>query len=120
MRGDLSLQDTVSRLPWCFAAGWAAVALLRWAARPRAAASIDVGTPERDVEPEEGAYGRDALQRIFLLRHVAESGEDDEPAAGDVRRGACGRTEKRAQTKLRRVGPLTLPTYKYMTCRKRC
>jgi hypothetical protein len=34
-RGDLPLSDVAGRLPWCLAAGWAAVALLRWAARPR-------------------------------------------------------------------------------------
>ena len=35
LRGDLSGDDVVVRLPWCLAAGWAAVALLRWAAAPR-------------------------------------------------------------------------------------
>ncbi|WNV76445.1 hypothetical protein [Geodermatophilus sp. DSM 44513] len=34
LRGDLSTEDVVSRLPWCLAAGWGAVALLRWAATP--------------------------------------------------------------------------------------
>ena len=35
LRGDLSGDDVVVRLPWCLAAGWGAVALLRWAATPR-------------------------------------------------------------------------------------
>ncbi|RBY75105.1 hypothetical protein DQ238_20540 [Geodermatophilus sp. TF02-6] len=35
LRGDLGPEDVVARLPWCLAAGWAAVALLRWAATPR-------------------------------------------------------------------------------------
>ena len=39
LRGDLSVEEVTGRLPWCFAAGWGAVALLRWAATPRAAAS---------------------------------------------------------------------------------
>jgi hypothetical protein len=34
-RGDLSLSDVAGRLPWCLAAAWGAVALLRWASRPR-------------------------------------------------------------------------------------
>jgi hypothetical protein len=35
MRGDLPIDEVAARLPWCLAAGWGAVALLRWAARPR-------------------------------------------------------------------------------------
>jgi hypothetical protein len=35
LRGDLGTEDVVTRLPWCLAAGWGAVALLRWAATPR-------------------------------------------------------------------------------------
>jgi hypothetical protein len=35
LRGSLSPQDVVARLPWCLLAGWGAVALLRWAAQPR-------------------------------------------------------------------------------------
>ncbi len=34
-RGDLALDDVTGRLPWCFLAGWGAVALLRWATTPR-------------------------------------------------------------------------------------
>ncbi len=50
MRGDLSGGDVVVRLPWCLAAGWGAVALLRWAAAPRqpahpSPADDDPGTP---------------------------------------------------------------------------
>jgi hypothetical protein len=37
LRGDLALQDVMSRLPWCLLAGWVAVALLRWASQPRGA-----------------------------------------------------------------------------------
>ena len=35
LRGDLAVHDVVTRLPWCLAAGWGVVALLRWAAAPR-------------------------------------------------------------------------------------
>ena len=39
LRGDLGTHDVVTRLPWCLAAGWGVVALLRWAATPRPSAS---------------------------------------------------------------------------------
>ncbi len=35
LRGDLGTDDVATRLPWCLAAGWGVVALLRWAAAPR-------------------------------------------------------------------------------------
>jgi hypothetical protein len=35
LRGDLTTEEMVSRLPWCLAAGWGAVALLRYAITPR-------------------------------------------------------------------------------------
>jgi hypothetical protein len=44
-RGDLPLSDVTGRLPWCLAAAWGAVALLRWAARPRGGASGTQATP---------------------------------------------------------------------------
>ena len=34
LRGEFSFDELISRLPWCLAAGWAVVALLRWAATP--------------------------------------------------------------------------------------
>jgi hypothetical protein len=37
LRGDFTLADVTSRLPWCFAAAWLGVSLLRWAARPKGA-----------------------------------------------------------------------------------
>ena len=43
LRGDLSTEEMVTRLPWCLAAGWAVVALLRFASTPR--------TPERSARP---------------------------------------------------------------------
>jgi hypothetical protein len=38
LRGDLGVHDVLTRLPWCLAAGWGVVALLRWAAAPRPSA----------------------------------------------------------------------------------
>ena len=35
IRGDLSTEEMMTRLPWCLGAGWGAVALLRYASTPR-------------------------------------------------------------------------------------
>ena len=35
MRGDFTAEEVTSRLPWCLAAGWAVVALLRFVGTPR-------------------------------------------------------------------------------------
>jgi hypothetical protein len=35
MRGDLTVEEVTTRLLWCLAAGWGAVALLRLASTPR-------------------------------------------------------------------------------------
>lgn len=35
LRGDLSAEEVTLRLPWCLAAAWGAVALLRAAGTPR-------------------------------------------------------------------------------------
>ncbi len=35
LRGDLTVEEVTSRLLWCMAAGWGAVALLRFASTPR-------------------------------------------------------------------------------------
>ncbi len=51
MRGDLATQDVISRLPWCLAAGWAAVALLRWASQPRGTTATPQDEPATDSEP---------------------------------------------------------------------
>ena len=53
LRGEFTLDELTTRLPWCLAAGWAVVALLRWAATPqqppaektRAAASAEDEAP---------------------------------------------------------------------------
>ena len=36
LRGDLSTEEVMTRLLWCLGAGWAAVALLKFASAPRA------------------------------------------------------------------------------------
>ncbi|NEK57810.1 hypothetical protein GCU56_07995 [Geodermatophilus sabuli] len=49
LRGDLTADEVVVRLPWCLAAAWAAVALLRWASAPprRPAAAPPDPAPEQ-------------------------------------------------------------------------
>jgi hypothetical protein len=43
LRGDLTTEEMMTRLPWCLGAGWGAVALLRYAVTPR--------TPVRSTKP---------------------------------------------------------------------
>jgi hypothetical protein len=43
VRGDLTTEEMMIRLPWCLGAAWGAVALLRWASTPR--------TPARPAKP---------------------------------------------------------------------
>ncbi len=50
LRGDLGTHDVVTRLPWCLAAGWGVVALLRWAATLLPSAS----SPD-DEDPDPAA-----------------------------------------------------------------
>ena len=45
LRGDLSADEVMVRLPWCLAAGWGAVALLRMASAPRTPAGAKSGPP---------------------------------------------------------------------------
>jgi hypothetical protein len=65
LRGDLSTEEMVTRLPWCLAAGWAVVALLRFASAPR--------TPERSSGPP-------ARARAMAAPAVTP---EDEPAPTD-------------------------------------
>lgn len=37
LRGEFTVEEVTGKLPWCLAAGWAVVALLRWASQPRTA-----------------------------------------------------------------------------------
>jgi hypothetical protein len=58
LRGDLTAEEVTNRLLWCMAAGWGAVALLRFAStprtttgtKPRPGARIARPSPE-DTEP---------------------------------------------------------------------
>jgi hypothetical protein len=49
LRGEFALDEVTGRLPWCFAAGWGVVALLRWASQPRTPA----GPAAADTAPAE-------------------------------------------------------------------
>jgi hypothetical protein len=48
-RGDLSVDDVTGRLPWCLLAGWAVVAVLRYATTARSA-----GNRHRSGNPAGG------------------------------------------------------------------
>ena len=50
LQGSFTLDEVTGKLPWCLAAGWGVVALLRWASQPRTAAPA---APE--VTAEDGA-----------------------------------------------------------------
>ncbi len=52
LRGDLTADDVAVRLLWCLAAGWAAVALVRYASTPPRAAPV--GRTPADAAPAEG------------------------------------------------------------------
>ena len=43
LRGDLTTEEMVTRLPWCLAAGWAVVALLRAVTTPPVSSGSDKG-----------------------------------------------------------------------------
>ncbi len=51
LRGEFTIDEVMGKLPWCFVAGWAVVALLRWASQPRAsaAAAPDVAPAENEA-----------------------------------------------------------------------
>jgi len=51
LRGDLGMHDVVTRLPWCLAAGWGVVALLRWAGTPRPPARPSPASADESSAP---------------------------------------------------------------------
>jgi hypothetical protein len=60
LRGDLTTEEMMTRLPWCLAAGWGVVALLRAVATPRpsgpaARSARQPGTPS-DPENVDGEH----------------------------------------------------------------
>jgi hypothetical protein len=54
LRGDLTLEETMTRLPWCLAAGWGVVAQQRWASTPPPAPK-----PARRSPDQAGAEATD-------------------------------------------------------------
>lgn len=57
LRGDFTVEEVTLRLPWCLAAGWGAVAVLRFATAPRPSAGTKAGPRrlERPVTEDEPA-----------------------------------------------------------------
>ncbi len=56
LRGDLSPEETMTRVLWCLAAGWAVVAVLRLAATP--APAVKQKTAARpELAPEQADPG---------------------------------------------------------------
>jgi hypothetical protein len=56
LRGDLTTEEVAMRVPWCLAAAWGAIAVLRWAGTSRTAedqsdATADTATPESEHSP---------------------------------------------------------------------
>lgn len=51
LRGDLGADEVMTRLPWCLAAGWGAVALLRLATAPRTPAGPATSASRRPQQP---------------------------------------------------------------------
>jgi hypothetical protein len=51
MRGDLTIEEMTTRILWCLAAGWGAVALLRLATTPRTTTRPKSRVRAAPVEP---------------------------------------------------------------------
>jgi len=51
LRGDLTTEEMMTRLPWCLAAGWGVVALLRAVTTPRAPARSAKRAPHPVAAP---------------------------------------------------------------------
>ena len=52
LRGEFSVEEVTAKLPWCLAAGWGVVALLRWASSPRGArVAVPAGTEDEVGTP---------------------------------------------------------------------
>jgi len=52
LQGTFTLDEVTGKLPWCFAAGWGVITLLRWAAQPRGSAAPAVHqAPAEDEAP---------------------------------------------------------------------
>ena len=58
LRGDLSTEEVMTRLLWCLGAGWAAVALLKFASAPRTVAApheAEKATPSTRMADDESS-----------------------------------------------------------------
>ncbi|WP_155858764.1 hypothetical protein [Candidatus Blastococcus massiliensis] len=55
LRGDFTAEEVTLRLPWCLAAGWAVVAMLRFATTPRTPARAAATRAHRDDVAHESA-----------------------------------------------------------------
>ena len=62
LRGDLTTEEMMTRLPWCLGAGWGAVALLRYAVSPR--------TPVKPTKP---------AGRVTVSTPAAPDTDDEHP-----------------------------------------
>ena len=60
LRGDLSAEEMTTRLPWCLAAGWGVVALLRFASTPPTASGPTKPSRTADAEPADLGVEQDA------------------------------------------------------------
>ncbi len=47
LRGEFAIDEVTAKLPWCFAAGWAVVALLRWVVQPQTPPDAAAADAER-------------------------------------------------------------------------
>jgi hypothetical protein len=52
LRGDLTTEEMMTRLPWCLGAGWGVVALLRAVSAPRPTTAKPVPRPAPAPTPE--------------------------------------------------------------------
>jgi hypothetical protein len=52
LRGDLTTEEMMTRVPWCLAAGWGVVALLRAVTAPRPTATKPVPRPVPAPTPQ--------------------------------------------------------------------
>ncbi|SFE20250.1 hypothetical protein [Blastococcus tunisiensis] len=53
MRGDLSIDEMMTRILWCLGAGWVVVVVLRAATAPPPAAKRQRAAPHAAAEPED-------------------------------------------------------------------
>ena len=57
LRGEFTPEEAVTRLLWCLAAGWAVVAVIRFASTPPAPGRGGAAAGGADAEPEAASTG---------------------------------------------------------------